>query len=113
MGILNNLIFELLYSKNPDKYDDSAAEKVLQPRRSELHPTAAETVQSFPSASPETTVIQSDSDDTSNRAATAAQIDEPKQAPFQLTREQMVQGIILAEILGKPVSKRHGFRHNP
>lgn len=113
MSLMNNLIFELLYSKNPDKYDDSAAEKVLQPRRSELHLIAAETVQSFPSASLETTVIKSDSDDTSNRAETAAQTGEKNQLHFQLTSEQMVQGIILAEILGKPVSKRHGFRRNP
>ena len=113
MSLLNNLILELLYSKNPDHYDDSTAEKVLQPRRSELRLTAAETVETFPSDAPETTAITADSVDNNNRSEAAAPTDEHNQLPFQLTQQQLVQGIILAEILGKPVSKRHGFRRNP
>ncbi|MCE5197333.1 MAG: hypothetical protein LLG09_09500 [Negativicutes bacterium] len=112
MSFMNNPIYELLFSKQPDKYADFAAEKVVQTDRNELRPTAIETVQTFPSASPETTAMPADSVDADGKAENTLQTDEPRQTHFQLTSEQMVQGIILAEILGKPVSKRHGFRRN-
>ncbi len=40
---------------------------------------------------------------------TVSEVTDKNPLHFEMTADQMVRGIILSEILGKPVSKRHGF----
>ncbi|HZW49131.1 MAG TPA: hypothetical protein VFF80_03225 [Bacillota bacterium] len=112
MNRINKLIIELKNGIESEKYFGSMSQSAFKPKRNSINSPTAASVHTVDSSSPKVTETNSDPNDVSTTASATPQINAKKQVRLELTPEQMVQAIILSEIIGKPVSKRHGIGRN-
>ena len=108
MGILDYLIDEIRAAKETSKPFNYASRNPLQPNMAYVSPAPKRTAAATPA--PEKTPERNPSP-IEEKITPTPKLGSVENNPLnlELTPNQMVRGIILSEIIGKPVSKRNGF----